>query len=255
MNFPVLILEFLNKHGHVNIPGFGVFYLKDTNASLDNENAHILPPGKEVAFRTETSEKDENLADFIIQKNNLSRIEAEIEIRKLTNFWNSTLEKDGKIAIENIGTFFLDDSKLRFTGERTVNLSPDFYGLEEINLSQIKNAQPTESVDSGAKPYRFSKTIFWLIPVLLGIGVITYLVLSQPEIIFGQKSFRNGFGKPIAKKIVNPSAKTDSAVVKQLATDSLKTDSTATTIAPAKKWSSKKKSTSKWKKSRKPQNH
>lgn len=255
MNFSVLILEFLNKHGHVNIPGFGVFYLKTTNASLDNENAHILPPGKEVAFRTETSEKDESLADYILQQNKISRIEAEIELKKLTNFWNSTLEKDGKIAIENIGTFYLDDSKLHFTGERTVNLSPDFYGLEEINLSQIKNAQPTASADDGAKPYRFSKTIFWLVPVLLAIGVITYLGLSQPEIIFGQKSFGNGFGKPIEKKIENSSAKTDSAEVKQLAIDSLKTDSTATTIAPAKKWSSKKKSTSKWKKSRKPQNH
>ena len=255
MNFSVLILEFLNKHGHVNIPGFGVFYLKTTNASLDNENAHILPPGKEVAFRTETSEKDESLADYIVKQNKISRIEAEIELKKLTNFWNSTLEKDGKIAIENIGTFYLDDSKLHFTGERTVNLSPDFYGLEEINLSQIKNAQPTASADDGAKPYRFSKTIFWLVPVLLAIGVITYLGLSQPEIIFGQKSFGNGFGKPIEKKIENSSAKTDSAEVKQLAIDSLKTDSTATTIAPAKKWSSKKKSTSKWKKSRKPQNH
>lgn len=255
MNFSVLILEFLNKHGHVNIPGFGVFYLKTTNASLDNENAHILPPGKEVAFRTETSEKDESLADYILQQNKISRIEAEIELKKLTNFWNSTLEKDGKIAIENIGTFYLDDSKLHFTGERTVNLSPDFYGLEEINLSQIKNAQPTASADDGAKPYRFSKTIFWLVPVLLAIGVITYLGLSQPEIIFGKKSFGNGFGKPIEKKIENSSAKTDSAEVKQLAIDSLKTDSTATTIAPAKKWSSKKKSTSKWKKSRKPQNH
>lgn len=255
MNFPVLILEFLHKHGHVNIPGFGVFYLKNTNASLDNENAHILPPGKEVAFRTETSEKDESLANYIVQQNKISRIEAEIELRKLTNFWNSTLDKDGKIAIENIGTFFLDDSKLHFAGERTENLSPDFYGLEEINLSQIKNPQPIESTENAAKPYRFSKTIFWLIPVLLGIGVITYLGLSQPEIIFGQKSFKNGFGKPMEKKIENPSAKTDSAVVKQLAIDSLKTDSTATTIAPAKKWSSKKKSTSKWKKSRKPRNH
>lgn len=255
MNFPVLILEFLNKHGHVNIPGFGVFYLKNTNASLDNENAHILPPGKEVAFRTEITEKEGNLVDFLAQQNKLSRIEAEIEVKKLTNFWNSTLEKDGKIAIENIGTFFLDDSKLHFTGERTVNLSPDFYGLEEINLSQIKNPQPIESTENAAQPYRFSKTVFWLVPILLGSGAITYLGLSQPEIIFGQKSFKNGFGKPMEKKIENPSARTDSAVVKQLAIDSLKTDSTATTIAPAKKWSSKKKSTSKWKKSRKPRNH
>lgn len=255
MNFPVLILEFLNKHGHVNIPGFGVFYLKNTNASLDNENAHILPPGKEVAFRTETFEKDESLANYIVQQNKISHIEAEIELRKLTNFWNSTLEKDGKIAIENIGTFFLDDSKLHFAGERTENLSPDFYGLEEINLSQIKNPQPIESTENAAQPYRFSKTVFWLVPILLGIGAITYLGISQPETIFGQKSFGNGFGKPTAKKIKKDSAKTDSVVAKQLALDSIKTDSTATTIAPVKKWSSKKKSTSKWKKSRKPQNH
>lgn len=255
MNFSALILEFLNKQGQVNISGFGVFYLKNINAAVDNESGHILPPGKEVAFRTEITEKEGNLVDFVAQQKKLSQIEAEIEVKKLTNFWNSTLEKDGKIAIENIGTFFLDDSKLHFTGERTVNLSPDFYGLEEINLSQIKNSRPIESVEDGAKPYRFSKTFFWLVPILLGIGVITYLGLSQPETIFGEKSFGNGFGKPTAKKIKKDSAKTDSVVAKQLALDSIKTYSTATTIAPAKKWSSKKKSTSKWKKSRKPQNH
>ena len=255
MNFSALILEFLNKQGQVNIPGFGVFYLKNSNAAVDNESGHILPPGKEVAFRTETSEKDSNLVDFVAQQKNLSQIEAEIEVRKLTNFWNSTLEKDGKIAIENIGTFFLDDSKLQFTGERTGNLSPDFYGLEEINLSQIKNSQPIESAGNAAKPYRFSKTVFWLVPILLGIGAITYLGIAQPETIFGEKSFGNGFGKTTAKKAKKDSAKIDSAVAKNLALDTIKSDSTATTIAPVKKWSSKKKSNYQWKKSKKRRNH
>ena len=53
MNFPLLLLELLKKQGSVSLPGFGTFYLHTVNAVLDKEGKNILPPGAEVAFKTE----------------------------------------------------------------------------------------------------------------------------------------------------------------------------------------------------------
>lgn len=257
MNFSSLILEFLNKHGSVGIPGFGTFYLKNINAAMDKESGSILPPGKEVAFRTDFEEKENNdFAEFIAEQKNIPLIDAEIEIKKQVNFWNSTLEKEEKVSVRNIGDFFLDDSKIHFTGSRTENLSPDFYGLEEIHLSEIKNSKIAANSD---KPYRFSKTVYWIIPLLTGIAAITYLGITQPETIFGKKSFPDGFEKKTVQKIKKDSVKTDSAAAVHPILDSIKADSIKSAAkaltTPAKKWSSKNHTNSQWKKAKKRQNH
>lgn len=257
MNFSSLLLEFLNKHGSVSIAGFGTFTLKNINAAMDKESGSILPPGKEVAFRTDfEGNENNNFAEFIAGQRNVPLIDAEIEIKKQVNFWNSTLEKEEKVSVENIGDFYLDDSKIHFTGNRTENLSPDFYGLEEINLSEIKHSKISGDSE---KAYRFSKTAYWIIPLLAGIAAITYFGVTQPETIFGKKSFANGFEKKPVQKIKKDSVKTDSAAAVHPILDSVKADSikaAATALTtPVKKWSSKNHSNSQWKKAKKRQNH
>ena len=257
MNFSFLILEFLKHQGSVPVPGFGTFYLKNTNALVDADGKSILPPGREVAFTTDISPAETGFAQFIAQQRNIPLVDAEIEVKKQTNFWNSILEKDGKAEVENVGTFFLDDSKIHFTGSRTENLSPDFYGLEEINLSEIKNSGNLSKTGESQNSYHFSKYIYWIVPLVLAILGLTYFGISQPEKIFGKKSFGNGLENKPVQKVIKDSLKKDSVSTANPALDSLKTDSLKPAViakAPAKKWSSKKYSTSKWKKSKKRQN-
>ena len=258
MNFSLLILEFLKQHGHVPVPGFGTFYLKNTNALVDENGQNILPPGNQVAFKIDHTPADRTFAQFIAQQKNIPHIDAEIEIKKQTNFWYSILEKEGKFVLENVGTFILDDSQIYFTGKRTENLSPDFYGLEEINLSEIKNSNYAVKKGSKAQSYHFSKTVYWLVPMILAISGLAYFTIAQPEMLFGKTSFGNGFEKKPVQETVKDSVKTDSAKAVNPALDSAKTDSlksAAIAPVPAKKWASKKYSKSKWKKSKKRQNH
>ena len=262
MNFSFLILEFLKQQGNVPVPGFGTFYLKNTNALVDEDGKSILPPGKEVAFKISDSSSDSAFAKFIAQRKNIPLIDAEIEMKKQTNFWYSVLEKDGKFVLESIGTFLLSDSQIQFTGNRTENLSPDFYGLEEIHLSQIKNSIVLSKPQDHQTSYRFSKTLYWLVPLLLGVSGLAYFGITQPELIFGKKSFGNGLESVPTSKIVKASIKKDSVkqdsstlmnpVMDTAKTDSLK--SKAIVPVPVTKWSSKKYSKSKWKKPKKRQN-
>lgn len=255
MNFSFLLLEFLNKHGRVNIPGFGTFYLKNINAAMDNEGESILPPGKEIAFDTKQEEKEDHFAKYIAEQRNTPLIDAEIEIKKQTNSWNLNLAKEGKIEVENIGTFSLEENQITFFGNRTENLSPDFYGLEEINLSEIKNFSTTEH---SKKPYQFSKTIYWLTPLVLGVVGLSYFAIFQPETIFGKKSFGDLKKEPVQKNKIIP-IKKDTLITVTPATDSIKADSIKPAVVapktPTKKWSSKNHSNSKWKNQKKRQNH
>ena len=262
MNFSFLILEFLKQQGNVPVPGFGTFYLKNTNALVDEDGKSILPPGKEVAFKISDSSSDSAFAKFIAQRKNIPLIDAEIEMKKQTNFWYSVLEKEGKFVLENIGTFLLSDSQIHFTGNRTENLSPDFYGLEEIHLSQINNSGNLPKTEANKSSYRFSKTLYWLVPLLLGVSGLAYFGITQPELIFGKKSFGNGLEPVPTSKIVKETVKIDSIKQDSLmminpVVDSAKADSLqskAIAPVPVTKWSSKKYSKSKWKKSKKRQN-
>ncbi|QOW11302.1 hypothetical protein Q73A0000_13500 [Kaistella flava (ex Peng et al. 2021)] len=249
MNFHLFLLEFLKKPGSVSLPGFGTFYLHTINAVLDKEGKNILPPGAEVAFKTDVSGNGNDFANFLSTQKNIPLIDAEIEIKKQINYWNATLHKEKKVSVENLGTFFLEDSKMIFSGNRAENLSADFYGLEEINISEIKNS-PNKSGNS----YQLSKSFYWITPMIIGILGLTYFGVTQPEMIFGQKSFKNETPKKEVTPIKIDSVKIDSLNAIQLAMDSIKNDSLQKAIAPikapVKKWSSKKYSKTQWKKPR-----
>ncbi len=238
MNFSLFLLEFLKKHNLVSLPGFGTFYLHTINAVLDKEGKNILPPGAEVAFKTDVSGNGNDFAQYLSDGKKIPLIDAEIEIKKQINYWNATLFKDKKISIEHLGTFFLVDSKMVFSGNRTENLSPDFYGLEEINISQLKN-----SSSKSGQSYGLTKSVFWITPLIIGILALTYFGVTQPEMIFGKKSFKDETPKKEVAPIKIDSIKIDSLKQVQLVTDSIKNDSLQKAIAPiktpAKKWSSK----------------
>ena len=149
-------------------------------------------------------------------------LEAEIEISKQVTFWNSKLEKENALKIDNIGSFFLNDSKLSFVGEKTENISADFYGLEEINISAIKKIKKTAL--SNNKSYQFVKSLYWVTPLIIGISGLTYFAITQPEILFGKFSFSGNIEKASAKKVLKPVLKNDSVAIKSTS-DSLKIDS------------------------------
>ena len=254
MNFSSILLEFLKNHGSASIPGFGTFYLNTINASLDQEGKNILPPGTEIAFKTSQSGNSDEFLKFISAKKGVPAIDAELEIKKQVNYWNATLFKEKKVRVENIGLFYLEDSKMHFSAERTENLSPDFYGLEEINISEIKN----HKTGSG-RSFQFSKSFYWIVPLLLIISALTFFGVTQPEMIFGKKSFAPKTPEKAIPVIKKDSAKIDSLQSASALADSLKADSIKNTAASAaaapKKWTSKKNySKSKWKKPRKHQN-
>ena len=225
MNFNALLLEFLKTNRPLSLLGFGTFHLKNSTAFLDSNGQNILPPGREIAFQMDSNNLSNDFIKFLAAKKDSSISAAETEIKKHVTFWNSTLEKEGKLILENIGDFTLAESVLLFTGNRLENIAPDFYGLEEINLSEIKNRKTTN------KSYQFKPSIWWIAPLIVGVLAITYFGITQPEKIFGKKSFTDLEEKKPEIKIEKAIAVPDSATLNKNS-DSLKMDSIQKNILP-----------------------
>lgn len=235
MNFSQHLLEFLKKQGTACVPHFGTFFLKNTSATLDESGKNILPPSTEITFEADSAENSSNFIHYLSAQQKITLLEAEIEIRKQVTFWNSKLEKGNSLKIDNIGSFFLNDGKLSFIGDKTENISADFYGLEEINISDIKKNKKTAL--SNNKPYQFVKSLYWVTPILIGIVALTYFAIAQPKILFGKFSFSGNIETAPEKKVLKPIIKNDSVAIKSTS-DSLKIDSLKSVnlskIAPSK---------------------
>lgn len=238
MNFFSLFLEFLKVNGQVSFRGFGTFLLKSTGASVDQEVKSISPPGKEIVFDVNAEDQSDAFLQFISQQKNISLADAQLEIDKQVTFWNTTLEKEKEVTLENVGSFYLSESTLHFTGKKVENSSPDFYGLEEINLSEIK--KPRKS-SSEKEVYRFSSSYWWIILLLGGISALAYFGITQPETLFGKKSFQNLREEKTLPQKTNTAAieksllaSQDSANVSAKISDSTRTDSLQSASLPLK---------------------
>ncbi len=255
MNIPVHILEFLKVHHKAEISGFGTFSLKNTTAAI-SEDGKILPPAKQIAFSPDFEIRNSAFIHYISQTEKVSEFEVELELKKTTNHWKNKLEADQKVEIPEIGTIWNNENGLQFKGERMEDSSPDFYGLEEISLAEIKRSKnsdiaPVESIHE-KDDYTFNKSILWIFLIAIPVLGLLFFGITRRELLFGKKSFDEVSIKTSTKRIPKNSVQVDSAKIKLQ--DSLKNDSLKNATVPAKnsptkkKWNSKNYSKSKkWK--------
>lgn len=243
------IIELLKKNGRITVPGFGVFYTENTRAQLKADQKTLLPPAKEIRFEADYDAQDPVLADFLAANQNANAVS---DLKSETDYWKNLLVNNDSFKIDSVGEFFVSDNQLVFKGERIQTQSPDFYGLEEINLAEIKSGETgtshaQEEEDSTA--YTFNKSILWLFLLVIPVAGLAYLGITQKERLFGKKSFDDLSVKNSTHRIEKKEPiPVDSAKIKAAA-DSLGKDSIAKAAVAVpkttKKWSSKKQWSSK----------
>lgn len=256
MNITTHILDVLKERNKAAVQGFGVFSLKNSQAKIDDETGNLLPPAKEINFEVDYETADGNsLIKFISEKENISFSEAESELKKLTDYWKKQLTETENLSVEGVGKFIHTDNELKFFGERIEALTPDFYGLEEINLKNLKS-KSGKTASNGE--YKFNKAILFTFLLIVPVAGLAVLAFTQKERIFGKKSFNDLSVQTATHRIKKDSlrlqrAKNDSIRLANLKADSLRIDSlkkdsiAKTFVAPAKKVSKKSKYTkNKW---------
>ncbi len=220
------ILEYLSKNGSVQVPEFGEFLLEDVGAQFDAETKKFLPPAKLITFRSDYLAENSGFSSFLSEKERIPAESALTEIRKQTDFWKQKLAAGEELEIAGIGTFYQGET-LNFSGNRVEKTTPDYYGLEEIALNDIKKpgkgAVVQVNSESENGDYKFNRSILWIFLIIIPVAALAFLAVTQHERIFGKKSFDDLSVKTSTHRIPADTVKTDS--LQQKVSDSLKADS------------------------------
>ncbi|SFN72066.1 hypothetical protein SAMN05421594_3930 [Chryseobacterium oleae] len=224
MNISAYILEYLKQFGTVTVPGFGVFSLKNSKAIINSENGSILPPASEIVFAVDYEIQSDELAAFIAAQKQMSLEASKSDLKIQTDFWKKKLQADQVLDIQNLGFVNIEEDHTHFKGKRIESGHPDFYGLEEIRISDINNGEKINTTVNREKDYRFKKTILWIFLLVIPVLGILYLAFTQQELLFGKKSFDKVSVQTSTHRIVKDTVK---AIVapKTAISDSLKKDS------------------------------
>lgn len=211
-----LMLEYLLENKVLKIPDFGTFFLKDAPAFLDEKSGAILPPGKEITFDVNYDLKDRTFADYLVNSENKSASEISLKLNELSSYWKKILETKYELEIKEFGSFFANDKHLTFRGKHFSTETPENFGLEKFNISELKSRKSYKK-NSAEKDYATTRTRFWWILLLIPITAIVYFGTQNPELIFGKKSFEN-----LKKTDETPISKSKKPQKDSLKIDSLK---------------------------------
>lgn len=229
----IYILEYLKEKNKVEVLGFGTFSLEDSNAKIINDKNNILPPAKEIQFIYNQDIIGNSFTEFIRQKENYSQETAQKFIHNSVSKWNDALSKKENLSIPNIGSFHFDNGSLNFIGERINDTFPDYFGLEEINITDLEK-KATPKLEESSPDYSFNRFIFWtflfFIPIagLIGSGIL------YREHIFGKKSFEEFSVQKGTNRIPNNKPEESKNINNSPSIDSLKIDSTKISTSPEK---------------------
>ncbi|KFF28563.1 HU domain-containing protein [Chryseobacterium vrystaatense] len=225
MNISAYILEYLKQFGTVTVPGFGVFSLKNSKAIINSENGSILPPASEIVFAVDYEVQSDELAAFIATQKQMSLEASKSDLKIQTDFWKKKLQADQVLEIQNLGIINIVEDSPLFKGKRIESGHPDFYGLEEIRLSDINNGEKISTTENREKDYKFKKSILWIFLLAVPVSGIVYLAFTQQELLFGKKSFDKVSVQTSTHRIAKDTIKMMVHSPEAAVSDSLKKDS------------------------------
>jgi len=137
------IRELILENDTVIIPGFGAFISNYKPSELEEQNHEILPPSKEISFTQQIRNNDGLLVGYIASHEKISHFEALQKIEQERENILYQLDKQGKLEIEEAGTFYYDDKhNIQFEAAESVKQYLDAFGLESVSLPDDLGKDP-----------------------------------------------------------------------------------------------------------------
>jgi hypothetical protein len=142
------ILELLQWHECVIVPGIGGFLGHYAPAKIDREKNIFAPPSKHLAFNINLKNNDGLLVNHIAVKENIPfALASKIVSDKVSN-WCSVLNSGGKVYIKGIGKLYFDkELNIQFEPSPEHNLLMDSFGLIELHSPAILRGEVMPKVE------------------------------------------------------------------------------------------------------------
>lgn len=209
MNLAFYIYKFLQERVvPVSIPHFGVFSLERKHAVVDEPTQRILPPSEIVSFE-KRNEENNILAEYISNKTGKDIFVVQEEIKNEVERWNQELRLNKKLVLDELGRIEVSEDMLWNFTSKEILASMDYFGLEAINLQEIKKER--------VKDYAFKKSILWGFLLIAPLVALVFLAIRHQDLIFGKASFENTHRiKEQPKPIVQDSTVVDSLKIQSV---------------------------------------
>ena len=175
------IHDLLYSNDCVIIPGFGGLITNHRSARLDESRRQVHPPAKDLSFNRRLTRNDGLLADRLASRLGLSHEDALVRVEREAKAWTAHLDRDGRLELAGIGTFFHDAQKnLLFEPDRHTNYLKDAYGLRPVAAVPIARVLPVREAiirqlpkESAANANKGRQ-----IPVLWAAAIVTGLLFA-----------------------------------------------------------------------------
>lgn len=133
----------LHAHDCVIVPGFGGFLTHYRPARLDERRQLVHPPGKDLSFNRHLVRTDGLLTDEVAKREGLDHAGASRLVEREVEGWKARLEREGRLELGRIGTFFRDaERNLQFDPDKRVNYLKDAYGLNPVSAVPLVSPLP-----------------------------------------------------------------------------------------------------------------
>jgi hypothetical protein len=159
MDFGGLIADLLLRNQQVCIPKIGKLSFIYKPAEISKYLQKINPPSKILQFIHDVSCDDKQLITALTSFYQINKIEAQKEVDAFVKNIQTKLEAEGKIFIDEIGTFKLVDNTIHFETVKEGILYSDSYGLDIVNLPLIDIEEPKKAGPQTFPPPTFQHTI------------------------------------------------------------------------------------------------
>jgi cell division protein FtsN len=150
MDVGYFISELLAQHGDVSVPGLGYFARTRVNGHYNEKEGKLYPPSYSVQFDPQTIE-DETLAQYIVDKKNISLASSKYFIEKFIN--NIKLQaQSAETALGDLGWFYTEGPQLFFRPNTGLSTDPDLFGYQPVNLHKLGSAPVVSESTISATP-------------------------------------------------------------------------------------------------------
>ncbi len=173
MRLENLIADLLYQHDCVVIPGFGGLVANYRPAKLNRQTHLIYPPSKHIGFNRHLKNNDGLLVAHLAGIMAIPYKDAQQTIDQIVADWHRSLQQEGRIFWEKIGTFFFDKSgSLQFIPEEQENFLLSSYGLTLVQLTPVVQATTPVVALKPSEEKRQSPSIAWRVAAAMAVPIL-----------------------------------------------------------------------------------
>ncbi len=133
-----LIAELLFKHDCVIVPNLGGFVARNYSSNFNKGSNILYPQTKHILFNKNLIHNDGLLVSGLMQKNNISIIEATKQLEDYKDYIQSLLSIKKRFELNNVGLLYIDsENTLRFEAKTDVNFLLDSFGFEPVIANEL----------------------------------------------------------------------------------------------------------------------